>query len=134
MTIIYRIANAVMFLAFAFSVIVQFNDPDPIAWIAVYGAAAIVCGLAMWKRARPLTAAVVGIIALGWAASIAPRVVGTVPFASMFEEFEMKDAGVEESREMYGLLIIALWMGVVTAVRLRSANRAQLPEHHRGVS
>jgi len=40
----------------------------------------------------------------------------------MFTEFEMKNAGVEESREMYGLLIVAAWMAAVAvAARLRSA-------------
>jgi hypothetical protein len=31
----------------------------------------------------------------------------------MFEEFEMKNIGVEESREMYGLLLVAGWMAVL---------------------
>ena len=31
----------------------------------------------------------------------------------MFAEFEMKDIKVEESREMYGLLLIGGWMAAV---------------------
>ena len=54
-------------------------------------------------------------LALMAAALLAPgeTLLGNVPFLSMFEEFEMKDVGVEESREMYGLLIIAGWMAIV---------------------
>jgi len=117
-------ANAIMLLAFLFSVAVQYNDPDPLRWMALYGAAAAVCTAELWRRTRIGYPALVGIVALVWAASIAPRVLGVVRFADMFAEFEMRNAAVEESREMYGLLIVALWMGLVAlAVRLRSARR-----------
>jgi hypothetical protein len=114
-----RFANAMMLLAFAFSMVVQVNDPDPWRWIALYGAAAIVCGFALMRRASARVAAAVAVTAAAWAATIAPRVVGRVPFSSMFAEFEMKDAGVEESREMYGLLLIAAWMAVVALASRR---------------
>jgi len=116
--------NGVMLLAFLFSVSVQYNDPDPIRWMAIYGAAAAVCAVELRRRTRLAYPAIVGIVALGWAASIAPRVLGVVRFGGMFTEFEMKNAGVEESREMYGLLIVALWMGLVAlAAWLRSGRR-----------
>lgn len=117
--IVWTTANAVMLLAFAFSVIVQVNDPDPLLWMLIYGAAAAVCGLELGRRSNPLFAMGLSAAALGWAATIAPRVIGKVPFAAMFAEFEMKDLGVEESREMYGLLIVALWMAVVAVAAWR---------------
>ena len=120
----WTIANAVMLLAFLFSLAVQYNDPDPLRWMAIYGAAAAVCALELARRTRLGYPAIVGAAALTWAVSIAPRVLGVVRFGDMFAEFEMKNAGVEESREMYGLLIVALWMGLVAlAVRLRTARR-----------
>jgi hypothetical protein len=64
-------------------------------------------------------------VALVWAATIASRVVGQVPFLSMFEQFEMKDVHVEESREMYGLLLVAAWM---TAVAVAAARRKRVTE------
>jgi hypothetical protein len=63
--------------------------------------------------------AVTGLGALGWAATIAPRVLGKVPFGDMFGAFEMKNTGIEESREMYGLLLIAIWMGAVAVTAWR---------------
>jgi hypothetical protein len=102
-----------MLVAFLFSVAVQLNDPDPLRWMAIYGAAAVVCGLELAGRVRWVLPVLVGATALVWAASIAPRVLGRVPFSAMFAEFEMQNAGVEESREMYGLLIVALWMAAV---------------------
>jgi hypothetical protein len=117
-------ANGLFLLLFAFSAIVQVNDPDPLLWIAIYAAAAVLCGLEMRQRTPWWAAPLVGVIALLWAGTIAPRVLGVVPFASMFQEFEMKDAGVEESREMYGLTIVAVWMLAITSVAsLRQLHR-----------
>jgi hypothetical protein len=121
-------ANIVMALMLAFSVVVQVNDPDPIAWMAMYAAAAVVCVLEIRRKAPWWAACGVGIVALIWAGMIAPRVLGVVPFASMFEEFEMKNVAIEESREMYGLLIVAIWMLAVELAGMRrrraSAQRA----------
>ena len=122
---LWTVANGVMLLAFTFSVIVQFNDPDPLLWAAIYAAAAVACGLELRRRTPLLLPASVAAMALAWAATIAPRVIGQVRFTSMFAEFEMANAGVEESREMYGLVLIALWMiAVATAAwRRRSVVR-----------
>jgi hypothetical protein len=117
-------ANAVMTLMFAASVVVQYNDPDPLAWMLMYGSAMVVAGLEVVRRARGLVAGVVGLVALGWAASIAPRVVGKVPFGDMFGAFEMRNTGIEESREMYGLLLIAIWMAAVALAARRRDRRS----------
>ena len=109
----WKVADALFLLMFAFSVVVQVNDPDPLAWMAIYGAAAIACLLSLMGRLPWSFAVITGLIALVWAATIAPRVIGQVPFLDMFAEFEMKDIGVEESREMYGLLIVGGWMAVL---------------------
>src|SRR5262245_49200215 len=121
----WTIVNAVMLLAFTASVMVQVNDPDPLAWMAIYGAAAIVCGLELRRRTRAWLPLVVALVALVWVGTIAPRVIGKVPFGSMFAAFEMKDLGVEESREMYGLLLIALWMATVSLAAWRRRGSAR---------
>ena len=116
--------NVVMALLFVFSVAVQFNDPDPLAWMAIYAAAAAVCSLEIRRRAPWWASCGVGVVALIWAGTLAPDVIGVVPFTSMFEQFEMRDAGVEESREMYGLVIIAAWMLAVEWASVRRRRRA----------
>jgi hypothetical protein len=108
-----------MFLAFAFSVVVQFNDPDPVTWAAVYGAAAYISLLEIWRRNSAWFPGLVSFLTLAWAAMLAPRVIGKVRFMDMFAEFEMKDIGIEESREMYGLLLVAIWMAVVAIAAWR---------------
>lgn len=130
-------ANIVMLLLFAFSVVVQVNDPDPALWIPIYAAATLVCGLELRRRVRPVIPAMLSLIALTWAASIAPRVIGKVRFTDMFAEFEMRNVGIEESREMYGLLLVAIWMAAVALAAWRrradSAQRAEGPQHRVGV-
>lgn len=119
----WRGANGAMLGLFAFGAIVQVNDPDPLPWMLVYGAAAAACLLAMLRRARWWFPAAVAAACIVWAATIAPRVIGQVPFRDMFGAFEMKDTGVEESREMYGLFLIALWMVVIARRAWREAAR-----------
>jgi hypothetical protein len=116
-----------MLAAFALSVAVQLNDPDPLRWIAIYGLSSVACVFGLIGRGHWLFPATVGALAAGWAAAIAPRVVGAVPFADMFGGFEMENVGVEESREMYGLLIIAIWMGVLALRMGRGTARDQPP-------
>ena len=116
---LWSAANAVMLLAFILSVIVQFNDPDPLLWAAIYALAAIVCMLELRRRTPAALPAAIALVALAWAATLAPRVIGKVPFGSMFAEFEMANIAVEESREMYGLVLIALWMIAVAGAAWR---------------
>ena len=120
----WTVANVVAAGLFAASVAVQINDPDPLPWMAIYGGAAIIALLACTRRVRPIFPALLSLTALGWAATIAPRVIGKVPFTEMFGAFEMKSTGIEESREMYGLLLVALWMA---AVALAGRRRGKLP-------
>lgn len=122
---LWQVANALFLLMFILSVVVQYNDPDPIRWMLIYAAAAIVCLLSLTGRAPRLAALIVGAVALVWALTIVPRVVGRVNPAEMFSAWEMKNLGVEESREMYGLLLIAVWMSVIAIRAARSAQRSQ---------
>ena len=116
-----RIANWVMLAAFLFSVAVQYNDPDPIRWMLIYGLAALACILKLKGRLKWYLPAAVGATALAWAASIAPRVMGKTTVGDMFQSFEMINSVVEEAREMGGLLIVAAWMGLLVAVSKRKA-------------
>lgn len=110
---VWRLLDAVFALLFVLAVIVNLNDPDPIAWVLIYAAAAWTSFLAVLGRPSRALASAVAAVALLWAATIVPRVVGKVPFGDMFAAWEMQNAGVEESREMYGLLLIALWMATI---------------------
>lgn len=106
----FRAANYAMTLAFLFSAAVQYNDPDPLQWTAVYGAAAILCILSLRGGLSWKAPAALALIALVWAATLAPRVIGEGSLVEMFESVGMKTIAIEEGREMLGLLIVAAWM------------------------
>ena len=116
-----RAAHAFMALLFFFGAFVQYNDPDPLRWMAIYLGASIACALAALRRGRQaLTlAAVVGAAALVWGALLAPGVLGVVQPGELVGAWEMKDAAVETGREMYGLFIIAGWMVVIVVTERR---------------
>ncbi|HMC54329.1 MAG TPA: transmembrane 220 family protein [Gemmatimonadaceae bacterium] len=42
-----------------------------------------------------------------------------IAFLSLFSQWEMKDIHVEEAREMYGLLIVAVWMAAIAVASWR---------------
>lgn len=115
------VANSVMLLLFAFAAVVQVNDPDPFAWTLIYGLAVVACVLAILRRGHWLVPVSIAALAVIWAAAISPRVLGQVPFLDMFGAFEMRDAGIEESREMYGLLLVAVWLTVIAVNARRRA-------------
>lgn len=121
---LWTAANAIMLAMFALSVVVQYNDPDPIAWMAVYGAAAVLCGLELRRSTPPWAVLALGLGALAWAGYIAFRV-HDVPLGALVAAWEMKDVQIEEAREMYGLAIVGIWMlTIAAAVRTRSKRTA----------
>jgi hypothetical protein len=110
---LWMTANGAMTLLFLFAVAVQYNDPDLLRWVAIYGLAALACGLALAGRLRRPVPVIVGLVALAWAVTLAPGVVGRVSLGDLFESYAMKSGPVEEAREMGGLLIVTVWMGVL---------------------
>ena len=114
---------AVLLLSFA---VVQYNDPDPVRWMAIYGAGALVSALAAFRaRAAWVPAAAVGAVALAWSAYWASGVIGRhVDVGEVVAVTRMIDTGVEEVRETLGLAIVAAWMAVIAVWGRRAARAA----------
>jgi hypothetical protein len=115
----WRLLNLFFAALFLFGAVVQLNDPDPVRWVAIYMAAAAPCVLAALDRRPRLLPALVLVMAVVWAATLGPAVIGRVDFFRMFDAWEMSGSGVEESREMYGLAIVAAWMAVLVVLGFR---------------
>ena len=112
-------ALSLMFLGFAS---LQLNDPDPLTWISIYGAAAGITGVCAARGRIPWRApAAVGAVALVWAAIGLPDALpGFSHREEVFGAMTMKYPGVEEAREMLGLLIVAAAMAGVALSERRA--------------
>ena len=114
-----RVLSGFLALLFLFSTVVQYNDPDPVELMAIYGAAAVIAILATFRKLWWPAAVVVGGVALGWAAFLVPRVWGHTNLSDMFGHMGMVDIHAEEGREMLGLFIVAAGMAALIAGRRR---------------
>src|SRR4030081_402167 len=98
---LFRIIAALMAALFFVAVAVQYNDPDPLRWMAIYGAALVVALIAAVRGHAPLlAAAAVGLVALGWGVYWAGTS-GTALrlYEHMFDSWEMRNTAIEEARE-----------------------------------
>ncbi len=106
---------------FALSVAVQYNDPDPLYWMAIYGLAlALALSAALGRAPFVPNAAALGIFAV-LAALALPDLLAAREAA--FTHWHMLAAQDEVAREAGGLLICAVWSAAQTlvAARLRGA-------------
>jgi len=120
--VMFRVVSAVMATLLGVAVAVQANDPDPVRWMALYGAACVLSVVAAVQSTAPwVAAAMVGVIALAWSAMWAMRVESRDTYAHMFDSWQMKSEPIEEARETIGLLLVAIWMAVVAVHSWRLA-------------
>ena len=91
-----------------FAAVVQYNDPDPYAWLVLYLAAAGVSFAALWFPDLWKIPAVVAVGAFVWAATLVPTVTQT-SFPDLFQSWEMMSREMDEGREFLGLLSVASW-------------------------
>jgi hypothetical protein len=117
---ITRILSATMALMFLLAVVVQYNDPDPLPWMLVYGAATAACALHASGRGNRKLAGLTGVVALLWMLILVPRVLGQVSPGEMFREAGMATLEIEEAREALGLALVVSWMAVLWFVLSRS--------------
>ncbi len=113
----FRLLNATMAVLFLFGAAVQYNDPDPFRWTAIYLAASAACVLAALRRLPWWFPALTAAVALVWAATFASRAFPAIRIAELFSAWEMASERIEEAREMYGLLLIGIYMVVLATTR-----------------
>lgn len=112
-TFVAHAANYLMTALFALSAVVQYNDPDPLPWMLMYGLVAGSCILFATGRLHPRLSLVIAGIALVWALWLVPFAVGSseeLTWGNVFDVSEMINERVEVVREIGGLLISAAWM------------------------
>ena len=101
---------AIIFLLFA---VVQYNDPDPIQWMLLYGGVAVHFVLAALGRLYRPAVRLWLLAALIWSAFLAPDFVNWVRMGmpSIVRTMKAETPWVELTREFLGLLIAATACG-----------------------
>ncbi len=114
-----RVVGATVAVLFVLCTVVQFNDPDPAVWIALYGSCVVLAAAFAIGRNIKLLPHVVGAIAVCMAVAKAPAAAAFVTRANPGQSFFMKagDATEENARECGGLLLVAAWCITVVVTK-----------------
>ena len=119
MNALFKYIGFLFTVLFGIGAAVQYNDPDSLAWIVIYAAAAFVSLLFVLDKLTILVPLVAGIACF----------IGFVYlYPSDFQGFDLDDGDiktVELGREAFGLLIIAL-VFFLYAFRLRRKSKIQI--------
>lgn len=101
---------AVIFALFA---AVQYNDPDPLPWMLLYGSVAVHFGMAAYRRANRTAVWFSMFAAAFWAIALLPEFVGWLRMGAPTIVGSMKAEApwIEYTREFLGLGLAALACG-----------------------
>jgi len=94
---------------FAWAAAMQLNDPDPLRWFCMYGAASVLALRAVLGRPQRWLARGLALVSLGWALAIVPELWGRWAPRDLGAHMSAAHAEVEYGREFVGLLIIAVY-------------------------
>ncbi|MFB6273698.1 MAG: transmembrane 220 family protein [Salinibacter sp.] len=102
-----RVLNGLMMVLFATAAIVQYNDPDPVLWMTIYGSAALCTAFFLGGRLPFWVPTLLSVLYGTGALYLSAQVFGGVGF---FDPTGQEMIGVKEpGREMLGLLFTAGW-------------------------
>ena len=104
---------------FVICALLQWNDPDPVFWVLLYGLAG--CACMVWDRAglSRVQATLLSVSALFLVAMMADDGAWSGGADAALRDWEMMDQRVEPVREMGGLLLVGAWMAVLAWRRPR---------------
>lgn len=112
-----RIFNGLFAVLYGASVVLQYNDPDPLPWVTIYFfsfAACIAWETGWLHQLAPLPLVAVAMVWGVWS-GLHTRL--EVPAIDALTDWSMHTRGAEELRETVGLALVAGWMGVLILVR-----------------
>ncbi|HMN43057.1 MAG TPA: transmembrane 220 family protein [Povalibacter sp.] len=95
-------------LFFTYAVVMQYNDPDPLVWMSLYGIVAIANVAALAGRLSPRWIAVATLPHLVYGLMLSPYLLRTSLHA--FQTMGMKNDLEELVRESWGTVVCVLWM------------------------
>ncbi len=117
----FRWLAYVMAALLALCVVLQYNDPDPLRWMLIYGAGAALSAALPGRRAAALPAVILGLAGLAGSAYLAHRVWGVLAPSDLWLKMSEKGGAVEEGREAGGLALEGAWLVAAGTFRRRRA-------------
>ena len=106
--LLFSFLGMMMFLVAA---IIQYNDPDPYIWIPIYMLPALVCFFSIPRAIHWIVPLMISGITYTGFILMAKRVFSEQPLFS------------EMAREMWGLLIIAVWMNILGVLLILNSKK-----------
>ena len=119
-----KITNIILSVLFLIFAAVQFNDPDPWIWVALYTLVAVICGMAAVGNYRK-TLILLGLAVCGIELfNIGPEFIKWVNMGmpNIADEMQADAPHIEFAREFLGLLLCVLvlgWQYYVVSFRLK---------------
>ncbi|MBK9034218.1 MAG: hypothetical protein IPL61_23640 [Myxococcales bacterium] len=101
-------ATAVFAVLCATSAALQYNDPDPVRWAAMYLAAGAAAVAALVQPRWWWLPTLVALGAVAWAVALWTGVAGSVETSDLWRKMSEKGGKVEEMREAGGLSIVVV--------------------------
>jgi Transmembrane family 220, helix len=86
----------------------QYNDPDPLRWIALYLGGGVAAVVVLVRPARWIVAVAVAALAALWATALWWEVAADVAVSDLWRKMSDKGGKVEQMREAGGLTIVAV--------------------------
>jgi hypothetical protein len=115
----FKITCWVMAAILALCVVLQYNDPDPLRWMLIYGAGTVITVLLPIHRDAAKLGALAGAAALVWTVMLLIPIWEKVSPSDAFLKMSEKGGAVEELREAGGLAIEGVWLVLASWFRLR---------------
>ena len=103
-----KIVNSIYTLIFLYFIIVQYNDPDPVAWILIYSVIGLLCISSAFGFYRRWIAYAVLVLAGIWMLTLLPSLwqwLRYEPADALLYGMSPDKMYIEESREFLGLLL-----------------------------
>lgn len=126
-----KLFNAFFVIIFSISAVIQYNDPDPLLWMVIYGYGALVCLLAVFRKDHRILHYAGILIFLAYALYLFFLPKGVLSWltehgaenitGSMSDE----KPWVEYTREFFGLLILSFAL-LVNLIFRKNINKQNL--------
>lgn len=107
----------VMAVGYCVCVGLQYNDPDPARWMAMYAATAIAFALLPARRVFVVLSVAVGLVAAIWGAYLGHQVKDLLHMSDLWMKMHEKGGAVEVGREALGLGIVAITLLMASGFR-----------------